>query len=247
MKNIRTEESGRIIRVMIDRTKTMNPLDIETLEEIGESLKDERKIGVIYGNNRAFSAGADISIFQNLNPRSAYEFAMKGHDVMNFIQTRKMPVIAAIHGFALGGGFELSLACDYRISHPSTQFGLPEVTLGVLPGFGGTQRLLRLLGETVAFDMISRGRKINAQEALGLHLINEVSDDYLGRAMEVAKEYESLPFEALTSIKELIRKQPDSGFELEKEYFANLFNTENQKEGTMAFLEKRKPAFNRHI
>ncbi|MGP6239952.1 enoyl-CoA hydratase/isomerase family protein [Cuniculiplasma sp. SKW4] len=244
MKNINVEEDGRILKIMINREKSTNPLDIETIEEIGEALKDENRIGVIYGNNRAFSAGADISLFLNLSPGDAYNFAQKGHDVMNFIQTRKMPVIAAIHGFALGGGFELALACDYRIAHPATILGLPEVTLGVLPGFGGTQRLLRLAGESLTFDLISRGKRINAQDALNYGLINEISEEYLKSALSVAKEYESLPIEALTSIKELIRKAPDSGFELEKEYFANLFNTSNQKEGARAFLEKRKANFN---
>ena len=244
MKNIKVEQSGRITKIMINREKSTNPLNIETIEEIEEALKDETRVGVIYGNNRAFSAGADISLFLDLTPRDAYDFAQKGHDVMNFIQTRKMPVIAAIHGFALGGGFELALACDYRIAHPSTVFGLPEITLGVLPGFGGTQRLLRIAGEGLAFDMISRGRKISAQEALSYGFINEVNENYLDRAMEVAREYESLPVEALASIKELIRKAPDSGFELEKEYFANLFSTDNQKEGARAFLEKRKANFN---
>lgn len=244
MKNINVEEEGRILKIMINREKSTNPLDIETIEEIGEALKDETRIGVIYGNNRAFSAGADISLFLNLSPRDAYDFAQKGHDVMNFIQTRKMPVIAAIHGFALGGGFELALACDYRVAHPGTILGLPEVTLGVLPGFGGTQRLLRLAGESLAFDLISRGRRISAREALDYGFINEISEDYLNRGISVAKEYESMPVEALTSIKELIRRAPDSAFELEKEYFANLFNTYNQKEGARAFLEKRKPNFN---
>ncbi len=247
MNNIKVEKKGRVITVMIDREKSTNPLNIETLEEIEEALKDERKIGIIYGNNRAFSAGADINLFTQMDPQKAYDFARRGHDVMDFIQSRKMPVIAAIHGFALGGGFELALSCDYRIAHPSTVFGLPEITLGILPGFGGTQRLLRIVGETKAFELVSRGLKFNAEKALSMNIINEIQEDYLGRAREIASEYESLPYEALANIKELIRKPADSGFEMEKEYFGDLFRTENQKEGAKAFLDKRKANFNKNI
>ncbi len=247
MNNIEVERNGRIIKIAIKREKKLNPLDIETIEEIGEALKDHRNIAVITGMNRAFSAGADINVFLNLDSKTGYEFAKRGHDVMNTIQERPMPVLAAIHGFALGGGFELALACDIRISHPETIFGLPEVTLGIIPGFGGTQRLKRIIGESKAFEMTSMGKKIGAQDALNLGILNEINEKYLERSMETAKLYEKMPFESLAYIKELIRNGSGNMMDREKEYFGNCFKTENQKEGARSFIEKREATFNRNV
>ena len=247
MKNIIVEKEGRILKVLINREKKLNPLDMETIEEIGEALKDESYIGIIAGNNKAFSAGADINAFLDLDPATAFDFARRGHEVMDFIEERRMPVIAAIHGFALGGGFELAMACDLRISHPDAYFGLPEITLGIIPGFGGTQRLRRLVGENKAFELASLGSRIDSTTALQLGILNEVSEKYLERAGEIGKRYESLPYEPLAYIKELTRNKNQDLFGREKEYFGNMFKTANQKEGASAFVEKRTPAFNSSI
>jgi enoyl-CoA hydratase/carnithine racemase len=247
MSEISLEENGRVLTIFINRENKLNPLNIETIEEIGEALKDESKIAVISGNNKAFSAGADIKVFLNLDPKTGFDFAKRGHDVMNFIQERRMPVIAAIHGFALGGGFELAMSCDLRISHPEAIFGLPEVTLGIIPGFGGTQRLRTLVGEGKAFQMASLGLKIKADEALKLGIVNELNEKYLERALELAKIYESLPYESVAYIKELIRGNHGNSYDREKEYFGNIFRTDNQKEGAKSFVEKRKPNFNKNI
>ena len=247
MKNILVEKDGRLLKIFINREKKLNPLDIETIEEIGEALKEERQIGIISGMNRAFSAGADINVFLNLDPVTAYDFSKRGHQVMDFIEERQMPVIAAIHGFALGGGFELALACDIRIAHPDTYFGLPEVTLGIIPGFGGTQRLRNLVGNSRAFELASLGTRIDSSKALSMGIISEINDKYLERAVELGKQYEALPFESLAYIKELTRGRKMDLFDREKEYFGNMFRTENQKEGAAAFVEKRKANFNTKI
>ncbi len=244
MENIKVGQSGKVADIQINCKNPMNPLTVEVLEEIEETLKDESKIGLISGMNRAFSAGANIKEFIDLHPQKAYEFSRRGHDVMNFIAERKMPVIAAIHGFALGGGMELAIACDYRIAHPSTIMGLPEITLGILPGFGGTQRLRHLVGETMAFELATTGKKFGAEVAKQIGILNEITENYYERGMEVAKQYEKLPVEALGYIKELIRAKHDDNFYLEMEYFGRVFATENQKEGVKAFLEKREASFN---
>ena len=245
MEYINVEHSGRVADIQINCKNPMNPLTVEVLEEIGEVLKDEKKIGLISGMNRAFSAGANIKAFLDLQPQAAYEFSRRGHDVMNFIAERKMPVIAAIHGFALGGGMELAIACDYRIAHPSTIMGLPEITLGILPGFGGTQRLRHLVGETKAFELATTGKKFSAEEAMNMGILNEITEDYHKKGMETAKQYEKLPVESLGYIKELIRAKHDEAFYLEMEYFGRVFKTENQKEGVKAFIEKREASFNK--
>ncbi len=247
MKNIMVEKEGRLLKIFINREKKLNPLDIETIEEIGEALKDEKYIGIISGMNKAFSAGADINVFLNLDPVTAFDFSKRGHQVMDFIEERQMPVIAAIHGFALGGGFELALACDIIIAHPDTYFGLPEVTLGIIPGFGGTQRLRNLVGDKMAFQLASLGTKVDSNRALNLGIISEINEKYMERAIEIGKQYEALPYESLAYIKELTRGKNRDLFDREKEYFGNMFKTENQREGARAFIEKRKANFNTKI
>ncbi|MGP6219995.1 enoyl-CoA hydratase/isomerase family protein [Caldiplasma sukawensis] len=247
MKNIKTEERGRILIVKMARENPLNPLNIEMLEEIGEVLKDEKKVAIITGENKAFSAGADINIFLNLDKSTAYSFARKGHDVMDQISERSMPVIASIHGYALGGGFELALACDFRVAHPKTQMGLPEITLGIIPGFGGTQRLKEIAGRTLAFRMISFGERIDAQKAFEYGIIDEVSENYFEASVSLAERLCNAPFQSLSYIKKLVYDRRDEKYDLEKEYFANLFGTPDQIEGAKAFFEKRKPQFNKNI
>lgn len=245
MEYLKVSEKGRITDIQLNLPNPANPLTVDVLEEIQEVLKDEMKIAVISGMNKAFSAGANIKVFVDLEPKTAYEFSRRGQDVMNFLAERKMPVIAAIHGYALGGGMELALACDYRIAHPNTIMGLPEITLGILPGFAGTQRLRHLVGETKAFELATMGKKFGAEDAFKWGILNEISETYHERAMEVALQYEKLPKESLAYIKNLMRTKHDDLFTLEMEYFGRIFETANQKEGVKAFLEKREAKFNK--
>lgn len=243
-KNVKIEDRDRIRVVYIQRDTPLNPLNIDTLKEIKEAVcSSGKKIPVITGSNRAFSAGADIKNFVEMDSKAAYRFATEGHDVMNAIASYDLPVIAAIHGYALGGGFELALACDIRIAAPETKMGLPEINLGVLPGFGGTQRLKELVGEGKALEIISTGKRMSADEALKYGIIQEISENYLNDACKLAEELAEKPLISLGFIKNLIRRQPDEIFEYEKEMFAKLFDTEDKREGISAFLEKRKPEF----
>lgn len=244
MNNIETEKSEKVIKIWIRREIPLNPLNMDTIEEIYEAIRaNPEKIVIIAGRNKAFSAGADIKGFLEMKPSDAFHFSTRGNEIMHFIAQHPMPVIAAIHGYALGGGFELALACDLRISTKDAVLGLPEVALGILPGFGGTQRMKELLGESIAFDFVSRGRKIRGEEAVNLGLVNYTSDDPVKMAEKIAEEYAALPPIALKYIKRLIRKRNDRLFEEEAEYFGKIFETNDQKEGASAFIEKRKANF----
>lgn len=244
MNNIEIEKSGKLMKIWIKREVPVNPLNMETMEEIYEAIRSNpERIVIIAGRNKAFSAGADIKGFLEMKPSDAFHFSTRGNEIMHFIAQHPMPVIAAIHGYALGGGFELALSCDLRISTKDAILGLPEVTLGILPGFGGTQRMKELLGESVTFDFVSRGKRIKGEEAKDLGLVNYTSEDPVKLAEQIAEEYAALPPIALKYIKRLIRKRNDRLFEEEAEYFGKIFETSDQKEGASAFIEKRKPHF----
>ena len=243
-KNINIEDQGRVRTITITTGSALNPLSIEVLSEIKYGIESsEERVVVLTGSAKAFSAGANVKDFKDLTPPQAFEFARQGHDVMDYIASYSMPVIAAMHGFALGGGFELALACDIRIAKPGTVIGLPEITLGILPGFGGTQRLKALIGEARAFDMIANGKRIVASDALAMGIVNEVSEDYLGRAKEYARDLADKPRLSLELIKQLLRTKSDNVFKEEQEAFGKVFESLDSKEGVDAFLEKRKPVF----
>ncbi len=241
--NISSEERDGIRVITIRKENKLNPLDAQTLEDIAGALSKKPLVTVIKGSERAFSAGANIKEFQSLKPEEAYHFAVRGQIALDYIASYERPVIAAIRGFALGGGFELSLACDIRICSPDTRMGLPEVTLGILPGWGGTQRLRRIIGETRAFDLASTGRTIDAGEAKALGIVNEVSERPEEDAIEMAKSYAKSALVSVGMIKSLIRGKEFDLFDSEKEAFGKIFETEDSREGVRAFLEKRKPSF----
>lgn len=241
--NISSEERDGIRVITIRKENKLNPLDVQTLEDIAGTLSKKPLVTVIKGSERAFSAGANIKEFQSLKPEEAYHFAVRGQIALDYIASYERPVIAAIRGFALGGGFELSLACDIRICSPDTRMGLPEVTLGILPGWGGTQRLRRIIGETRAFDLASTGRTIDAMEAKSLGIVNEVSERPEEDAIEIAKSYAKSALVSVGIIKSLIRGKEFDLFDSEKEAFGKIFETEDSREGVRAFLEKRKPSF----
>jgi len=243
-KNLKIEDEEKIRTIFISTDSPYNPLTLGVLKEIEEAIRSStNRVIVITGSGKAFSAGANIKDFLNMSAQIAYEFSREGHSVMNYIANYPRPVIAAIHGFALGGGFELALACDIRIAHPDTKMGLPEITLGILPGFGGTQRLRKFVGVTRAFDLMATGKRISADEALDLGVVNEISEEYLARAKEYARQMSEMPPLSLELIKHLIITDSVNGFEEEMEAFGRVFESMDSIEGVKAFLEKRKPIF----
>ena len=243
-ENILVKDNGKVRTVTLNRKSPLNPLDMGTLREIKDAiLNSGNRVILLHGANRAFSAGADINNFMKLSNDTAGVFAKEGHDIMNTIANYPRPVIAAIHGYCLGGGFELALACDLRIAHPDTTFGLPEVTLGILPGFGGTQRLRHIVGETVAFGLIATGKRYKADEAYRLGLLNELSENYLETAEKLAQDLAKLPKESLRLVKHLVRNSPDDKFEEEIDAFGEVFAYPDREEGVKAFLEKREAKF----
>lgn len=243
MRYAEIEDRKNVRVVAISTDNPLNPLSIDILREIGSAITGSSLPVVLHGKGRAFSAGANIKDFTKMTPQTAYHFATEGHDIMNSIASAEVPVIAAIHGFALGGGFELALACDFRISTPDAKLGLPEITLGILPGFGGTQRLAAIAGEGNALDLVSTGRTITGEEALAMGIVKTADKDYLEESLKFAQELSEKPPIALAMIKKLVRQLPGQKYEDEKESFGKVFETDDSKEGFDAFLNKRKPKF----
>jgi len=253
-KNIIIEKKQGIGYIKINRPKVLNALNNETIEEITNaisSLEQDKKIKVVIltGEGKAFIAGADISAMADMTPLEAKEFAERGHNMLNFIEKSRLPFIAAVNGFALGGGCETLMACDIVIAAKSAKLGQPEINLGISPGFGGTQRLSRLVGRMKAKELLLTGRNINADEALYIGLINMVEEDdkLMETAEKIAGEIASKSSVQNSFIKALVNKGADidlaSANSMEISYFSNSFSTHDQKEGMKAFLEKRKPDF----
>lgn len=238
-----SEEKENVNVLTIKTGNSLNPLNIEILREIGKAVSASRKVVLLRSEGKAFSAGADIGNFTKMSPTEAHHFASEGHDIMNSIAAADVPVIAAIHGYALGGGFELALACDFRVSTPDARMGLPEINLGILPGFGGTQRLTALIGEGRAFEMIATGKRVSGTEALAMGIVNRTGEDHIAESMELARTLAEKPPLALKHVKSLIRSRPDDRYTLEMEKFGILFGSEDSKEGFDAFINKRKPEF----
>ncbi|AAM23820.1 enoyl-CoA hydratase [Caldanaerobacter subterraneus subsp. tengcongensis MB4] len=254
-KNIEVKIEKGIATITINRPKALNALNTETLEELENVLEvlqndDGVKVIVITGaGEKAFVAGADISEMKDMSVFEAKKFAELGQKVFRKIELVKKPVIAAVNGYALGGGCELALACDIRIASRNAKFGQPEVGLGIIPGFGGTQRLPRIVGVSKAKELIYTGDMIDAEEALRIGLISKVveQDKLLEEAYGIAKKIMSKGLVAVSLAKEAINKSLevdiDSGMEYEANAFAMCFGTQDQKEGMAAFLEKRAPKF----
>ncbi|KAA8922364.1 enoyl-CoA hydratase/isomerase family protein [Thermoplasma sp.] len=238
---VKDEDGVRIIQ--IKRDNPLNPLTIDLLQEIEHAVRESGRVVVIRGSDRAFSAGADINNFLSMDDRAAFHFSDLGQNVMNSIATYEKPVIAAVHGYALGGGFELALACDFRISDVNTKYGFPEVGLGIMPGFGGTQRIMELAGPSYGKYLALTGRVIDEKEALDHGIVNMVSEKYLDEAMNLARELAEKPAVSVRYIKEVMTGINREGYELEKERFALTFRTKDAREGLTAFKEKRKPKF----
>jgi enoyl-CoA hydratase len=231
----------------------MNALDRPTLQELRDRLAEladeaETRVVVLTGSGeKAFVAGADIKYMSGLGVDEAKEWGGLGHEAGQLLETMPKPTIAAINGFALGGGCELALACDLRYAASTARLGQPEINLGIIPGWGGTQRLARVCGLGAAKDLILTGRLVHAEEALDLGLVNGVHDPVLDRALEVASLLASKSPLALAAGKRALNHalQGDHVVNLEREAaeFGGLFATEDAKEGLTAFAEKREPRF----
>jgi len=253
-KNIILEKKEGIGYIKINRPKVLNALNQETISEITKAIieleKDEKiKVGILTGEGKAFIAGADISAMANMTPLEAKEFAENGHNMLNIIEKSRLPFIAAVNGYALGGGCETLMACDIVIVGKSALLGQPEINLGISPGFGGTQRLPRLVGRMKAKELLLTGRNISADEAQNIGLVNMVvEDDKLMEITEkIAGKIASKSTVQTNFIKALVNKGIDidlnSANSLEISYFSSSFSTHDQKEGMKAFLEKKKPNF----
>ena len=254
-QNLLTENKGRIHYIIINREGKLNALNKATLAELHTALSrafSDAAIGgiIITGSGqKAFAAGADIAEFAGLDEDAAGNLARTGHNtVFNMIENGSKPVIAAINGFALGGGLELAMACHMRIASENAKMGLPEVTLGLIPGYGGTQRLTQLVGKGKAFEMIMTADMITAADAHGFGLVNYVvsQEDLLPRAEEILnKILMRAPLaiaSAITAVNSGLKPAVD-GYEVEIEEFARCFGTNDFTEGVSAFLTKRKPEF----
>jgi enoyl-CoA hydratase len=251
---VRVEREDGIAVLTIDRQEKLNALDLQVTEEIGQALLEleaegPRAIIVTGAGERSFVAGADISAMSVMSPMEAKRFSEIGHAAMALLDRSPVPTIAAVNGYALGGGCEVAIACDVRIAAENATFGFPEVSLGILPGMGGTQRLPRLIGPAFAKELIFTGRHIGAREAREIGLVNRVvsQGEALNAARELAAEIAANGPLAVRHAKSATNQALDvdlvSGLGYEADQFALLFASEDAREGMGAFAERRKPEF----
>lgn len=253
--NVELRKKAPLGWIFINRPDKLNALNAETVRELYSaflSMRDDPEVRAVIltgSGEKAFVAGADIGELAGLDQASGKDYVLEGQELTKLIENYRKPVIAAINGFALGGGTELALACHVRIASESTKMGQPEVKLGLIPGFGGTQRLARLVGKGKAMELILSGKTIDAQEALAIGLVNRVvPQDELVSTCEafagemIANAPMALEY-SIRAINEGLDKSLSEGLLLEAEFFGNACSTEDSKEGTKAFLEKRKANF----
>ena len=254
-ENIVYEKMEKVATIALNRPKSLNALNTALLTELKDALEDAeadaavRVIVITGAGDKAFCAGADVAEIRAKKPEEVRSWSRWVQRILSFIERMKKPVIARIHGFCLGGGLELAIACDFRIASKNAIFGLPEVNLAIIPGGGGTQRLPRLIGKTKALELLMTGEQIDAAEALQLRLVNKVvPTDELDRAVdELIKNQLSKSPVTLSILKDAVNK----GIEMDLEYalqheaecFESVLETEDAREGLKAFLEKRKPEF----
>lgn len=254
-ESILIDKNEGIATITINRPQKLNALNKTTIFELHTALKSLEsdasiQVMIIIGSGeKAFVAGADISEFANFSTSEGKDLARKGQEMLfNFIENLKKPVIAAINGFALGGGLELAMSCHFRIASDNAKMGLPEVSLGVIPGYGGTQRLPQLVGKGKAMELIMTAGMISANEAKDVGLVNHVTtqEELMGFTKKIAEKIMRNSPVAIAEAIKAINANFDAaknGFEVEIEAFGNCFGTPDFIEGTTAFLEKRKPNF----
>ncbi len=255
MEFVKLEISGGIAKVLIDRQSKLNALNAQVLDELEScflELKEQAEVRVIIitgAGEKAFVAGADISQFPSMTSEEAHAFASRGQAVFSLIESSTKPVIAAVNGFALGGGCELALACHLRYASENAQFGQPEVKLGVIAGFGGTQRLPRLVGTGHALDLLLSGRMIDSEEAARIGLVNQVFSqaELMTKVEEIAEVIMSQGPQAqaftLKAVYDGAGLHLSEGLKVEAGTFRDVFDTEDRIEGANAFLERRLPKF----
>ena len=254
-KNLETTLSEGIITIEISREAKLNALNGATLDEIKDvidrlSQNSELKAAIITGaGSKAFVAGADISEFQELNETDAHKFSVRGQAIFSLIENCHKPIIAVVNGFALGGGCELAMACHIRVASEEAKFGQPEVNLGIIPGYGGTQRLTQLVGKGRSLELMMTGDMIDAHQAFQMGLVNYVAKDKLEALAKARTLLHRIMAKAPLAIGGVIActnavfNQNADGYQMEAAAFANACKTEDFKEGSNAFIEKRKPNF----
>lgn len=253
-ETIKYEVKDGIAYVTINRPKAMNALNTQVLDELYAAfgqfeVDDAARAAIVTGEGKAFVAGADIAQMRDMNAVQGRAMAAKGHKVMNYMEAIEKPIIAAVNGFALGGGCELSMACDFRIASEKAKFGQPEVNLGIIPGFGGSQRLPRLVGKGMGKYLIMTADMIDAQEAYRIGLVEKVvaPEELIPTCEEIAKKIMSKAPIAISLAKSLVTNGYDQDLKtatsLEVEAFGVTFGSEDQTEGMTAFLEKRAAEF----
>jgi enoyl-CoA hydratase len=247
------QEDGAVVTLTLNRPDKLNALSAELLAELTDAFRaiatKSARVTIVTGAGKAFSAGVDITEMAGMSTIDAKRRADTGHALAALIESLACPVIAAVNGFALGGGCELALACDFIYASDTAKFGQPEVNLGVIPGFGGTQRLARRVGIGRARELVYTGEIIGAERALAIGLVNAVipKDELSGRVRAVADQIVSKGPLAIAQAKRTMLRGVEGDMtaasELEAQAFAMLFGTADQKEGMQAFVEKRKPDF----
>ncbi len=253
--NLRLERHGAVATVTLDRPRALNALDAATLRELARAIRDVRRDAevralVVGGaGEKAFSAGADIAAMAKMSAADGHAYSRLGHEVLARLEALPIPVVAAVNGVALGGGLELALACDLIVASERARLGQPEINLGLIPGFGGTQRLVRRIGQTRARELIYLGHALSAEEALRVGLVNRVvpPERVAEEAARVAAELAAKPPVALAQAKRATAVAADADLETgcryEVEAFAVTFASEDRVEGLTAFLEKRPPVW----
>ncbi|MEM0217133.1 MAG: enoyl-CoA hydratase-related protein [Candidatus Nezhaarchaeales archaeon] len=254
-ETLKIEREDKTLIITLNRPHRLNAFNDVMMEELYDALVNAERdpsircIIITGEGDRAFSAGADITAFPKATPVTAEEFSRLGQEVFSFIEKMSKPVIAAINGFALGGGLELAMACDFRIAAEHAEFGQPEINLGLIPGWGGTQRLVRLIGVAKAKELIMLGERISAEEALKIGLVHKVVhyDNLREEALKLAQRLCELPPIALRYAKLAINfgsQAPlEAGLRIESAFMGLTFSTEDLKEGVEAFMTRRKPEF----
>jgi len=253
-ENITTKKENGVLTITINRENVLNALNVATLQEIMDAInniqEDKGVSGAILtgAGAKAFAAGADIAEFADFDAEQGKTMSEAGHMVMNTIETSKKPVIAAVNGFALGGGCELAMACHIRIASDNARFGQPEVNLGLVPGYAGTQRLVQLVGKSKAIELLITGDAIKADEAKSLGLVNHVvtQDELMSKCHEILNKVKTKAPQAVERVLSLVNAYNDKntdGFAEESIEFGNSFATKDFKEGVDAFLNKRKASF----